>query len=101
VKTYGDDQDPARQLAEIIPSLFPGRRVLFVPGAPNQATFDAFSVSTAGIETYQATSAQEEHDIKSKGCDFLWDALVQAQNLKGKEHHDAFQRLLPSKEARR
>jgi hypothetical protein len=100
VKTYGDGRNLVRQLAEVIPSLVPGRRVLFVPGAPNQATFDAFSVSTDGIEPYQATSAKEDHDIKSKGCDFLWDALVQARDSVGKEHHDAFQRLFPSKKAR-
>jgi hypothetical protein len=100
VRTYGDGQDLARQLAGIIPSLLSGHRVLFVPGAPNQATFDAFSVSAAGIEAYQVTSAKGTHDLKSKGFDFLWDALVGAQNLVEGEYHNVVWRLFPSKKAR-
>jgi hypothetical protein len=95
VQTYGDSQDLlARQLAKIIPSLLPGRRVLFVSGAPNEATFDTFSVSTAGVDLFQATSAKENHDIKSKVCD-LWDSLVQAKSLVGEEHRGADPATVP------
>jgi hypothetical protein len=100
VRTYGNVHDLARQLAEVIPSLLPGHHVLFVPGASNQATFDAFSLSTAGIEPYQVTAAENNHGLKAKGLDFLWDALFEAQKLMGEEHHDTCQRLFPSKKAR-
>jgi hypothetical protein len=42
VRTYGDNEDLAKQLALVVPGLSPGHPVLFVPETANEATFDAF-----------------------------------------------------------
>ena len=55
------------------------RRLLFRPGAPNQATFDAFALSKGGIVTLFQITVSEDHSIKESGLDFVWGALNDAK----------------------
>ena len=79
VQTHGDQEDLAITLSEISPALAAGGPSLFIAGASNQATFDSFSIQP-GVDLHQHT-IDENHSVKAKGLDFIWDSLVRAQEL--------------------
>jgi hypothetical protein len=83
IRHYGDVKSLARLLAEIVPSLRKGDSCLFVPGASNQTTSDAFAVSAAlDVSLFQAAVAEDgKHSLKVKGFDFIWDAVAEATKL--------------------
>jgi hypothetical protein len=75
VTKHGDKNALAKDISRIMPSLSSSGR-LFVPGAPNQVTFDAWSVSSEGTITLYQPTIRKRHPVKAKGLDFIWDALV-------------------------
>jgi hypothetical protein len=94
---YGNQENLAQHLALVIPSLAPGTCALFIPGAQNQATFDALSISADGaVKVYQPTVGKT-HSVKSSGLDFLWDALVRAKDLVEERSRPKFEQLMPNK----
>jgi len=74
-----------------------GQRFLFVPGARNQATFDAFCIDGNQVTLFQA-SIGRSHSIKVSGLDFLWDSLNQAKTRPGMQ--DRIQAFFPKKNKR-
>jgi hypothetical protein len=80
IREHSNTESLAQQLALIEPIL-DGGDCLFIPGARNQATFDAVSISaTIPVSLFQATTAEDgEHCIKATGLDFLWDAMALAK----------------------
>jgi hypothetical protein len=101
VVRFGTVEALAKQLARVIPTLFSRnstrQKILFVPAIPNQATLDAFSISHGGlIELYQVTSARK-HPLRASGFDFLWDALILAQDELDSRYYSKINQLLPSK----
>jgi hypothetical protein len=65
-----------KDLSRTIPSLSPSKPTLFIPGARNQATFNAFSISGDNLVTLYQATIQKSHSVKAKGLDFVWDALT-------------------------
>ena len=51
---------------------------LFKPGAKNQVTFDALSISRDKVVTLFQATIQKNHSVKAKGLHFVWDALHSA-----------------------
>jgi hypothetical protein len=78
VKTFGNCEDLANGLVRIAPILQDGSRLLFLPGAKNQATYDAFAIP--GLQMANATIAPD-HDLSPKGFDFVLDAAIRAETL--------------------
>lgn len=84
---YGDRKSLSEKLSHAICS---GKANLFKPGAKNNATYDAFSISDDKVPVvtlYKPTIGQS-HSVKAKGLDFLWDVLNGAPGGK---------KLLPTK----
>lgn len=93
VKTFGSCEDLANGLVRIAPTLQDGHRVLFLPGAKNQATYDAFAIP--GPQLANATIAQL-HDLSPKGLDFAWDAMIRAETLVNRAHRAQIRDLRPT-----
>ena len=79
VTRHGDMVSLGKELSRIVPSLSTSKPALFIPGARNQATFDAFSISGDNVMTLYQATIQRSHSVKAKGLDFVWDALVEAR----------------------
>jgi hypothetical protein len=88
VTRHGDKVSLGKELSRIVPSLSPSKPALFIPGARNQATFDAFSISSDNLVTLYQATIQRSHSVKAKGLDFVWDALAEGTPL--------VKRLMPS-----
>lgn len=76
VTGHGDKVSLGKELSRIVSSS-PSKPTLFIPGARNQATFDAFSISGDNVVTLYQATIQKSHSVKAKGLDFVWDALVE------------------------
>ncbi len=97
-RTHGSEEQLATDLAGMAQSLSSGSSVLFVPGAKNQKTFDAFSIYPLEVvNIFQMTSSEDEHSAKASGLDFLWDALSRAKNLTDSAYRPYVEKLKPSK----
>jgi hypothetical protein len=93
---HGGVDSVAQKLSTIIPF---GRSVLFIPGAKNAATFDAFSITeNRGVDLFQSTIAPGDHDLKPKGLDFIWDSVNAAMELLKEDtsRSNALSKLLPN-----
>ena len=92
LRSHGDAEDLANRLVANVPS---GRNCLFTPGAKNQATFDAFSISdTQNVSLFQITIARGKHSIKAAGLDFLWNTVSRAKSLAS--HPSSIELLTPT-----
>ena len=80
-KGHGDKKSLTRELSLAIRS---GKPILFKPGAKNQATYVAFSISDDNVVTlYQPTiGGSLSSSVKAKGLDYIWDALKDASGGK-------------------
>jgi hypothetical protein len=66
---HGNVESLAQHLAEIVPSFHEGSNCLFIPGAKNHATSDAFSVSaSSNVSLFQATIVEDgDHCTQATG----------------------------------
>jgi hypothetical protein len=92
---YGGVESLAKELSQYICS---GRTVLFVPGASNEATFDAFLIANDRVYLFQPTISPD-HDVKVKGLDFIWDSVNAAMKLLNNKSSEwtALSQLLPNR----
>jgi hypothetical protein len=94
-RTHGSREQLAKDLADIVPSMSSGSSQLFFPGAKNQVTFDAFSISSDAVNLFQSTISPEKYP-KASGSDFLWDALSRAMDLTDPAFRSHIEELKPS-----
>jgi hypothetical protein len=84
------DQDSLAEAILRFASSTDHRNSLFIPGAPNQVTFDAFSLSKNGFVTvFQMTVSEQQHSIKASGLEFIRDALLIAKKQQKSIHGTA------------
>jgi hypothetical protein len=82
VIVHGDKEALCKEISRIIPSLSPSKATLFVPGARNQVTFDAFSISDDNeVTLYQATIRKDD-SVKAKGleCSYIGSPTCRGTN---------------------
>ena len=73
---HGDVKDTGKRLSAIVsPGTSPIQPTVLRPGARNQVTFNAFSISGGNVVTLYQATIQKSDSIKTKGLDFVWDAL--------------------------
>ena len=86
---HGDKVSLGKELSHIIPSLSASESTFFIPGARNQVTFDAFSISGDNVVTLYQATIEKGHSIDAKRLDFVWDALTLVEG-------SSAERLMPS-----
>ena len=95
IVVYGGVESLAQALSQ---NSLSGRATLFIPGASNEATFDAFLISKNNIFLLQFTIQPHGHDVKAKGLDFIWDSVNAAMELLKEDtsRSNALSKLLPN-----